>query len=63
MEEESKKFDYFHSFLRTVENDLQNNRLTYVFNKEQLEAIKKKFNIEVEKDDGFCIYIRRKKGN
>ena len=62
MKEEEKKFDYYHSFLKSVAKDLDNNRPSYVFNKEQLEAIKKKYNIEVVRDDGVCIYIRKKKG-
>lgn len=62
MEEEREKKDYFYSFLRTVETDLKNHRDSYVFNQEQLEKIKEKYDIEVTMEDGCCIYIRLKKG-
>lgn len=61
MEEESEKRDYFNTFLKTVETDLKHNKLTYVFNKEQLDAIKKKFNIRIVREDDTCIYIKLKK--
>ena len=61
MEEESEKRDYFNAFLKTVETDLKHNKLAYVFNKEQLDAIKKKFNIRIVREDDTCIYIKLKK--
>ena len=61
MIEEKEKKDYFYSFLRTVETDLKNNKTAYVFNKEQLETIKKKYNIRIVREDETCIYIRLKK--
>lgn len=61
MKEEKEKKDYFYSFLKTVETDLKNHRTAYVFNKEQLEMIKKKYNIRIVREDDTCIYIRLKK--
>ena len=63
MIEEHEKKDYFHSFLRTVETDLKNHKEAYVFNKEQLNKISEKYNVEVTLDDGCYIYIRLKKGS
>ena len=61
MIEEKEKKDYFYSFLRTVETDLKHNKLAYVFNQEQLDAIKKKFNVKIVREDDTCIYIKLKK--
>ena len=61
MKEEKEKKDYFYSFLRTVETDLNNHRTAYVFNKEQLETIKQKYNVRIVREDETCIYIRLKK--
>lgn len=61
MIEEKEKKDYFYSFLRTVETDLKNNKTAYVFNKEQLETIKQKYNVRIVREDETCIYIRLKK--
>lgn len=59
MIEESEKRDYFNTFLKTVETDLKHNKPTYVFNQEQLDTIKKKFNVKVIRDEGWCIYIKK----
>lgn len=61
MKEEKEKKDYFYSFLKTVETDLKNHRTAYVFNKEQLETIKQKYNVRIVREDDTCIYIKLKK--
>lgn len=63
MIEGKEKKDYFYSFLRTVETDLKNNKTAYVFNKEQLETIKQKYNVRIVRDEGWCMYIRLRKEN
>lgn len=61
MIEEKEKKDYFYSFLRTVETDLKKHKTAYVFNKEQLDTIKQKYNVKIVREDDTCIYIKLKK--
>lgn len=63
MIEEREKKDYFNSFLKTVATDLKNRKTAYVFNKEQLNKIREKYNVEVIRQDETCIYIKLKKGS
>ena len=43
-------------------NELKRTGNSFVYNKEQLEYIKTRMDIEVTKDEGWCIYIKKKKG-
>ena len=60
-EEKQEKTSYFDSFLRDVIRDLEHNKSSYVFTNEQLEYLKKRYDIEVTKQDECCIYIKLRK--